>query len=314
MPENMIIQKYDKKDHSIWNNFLKNTKNGTFLFNRDYMDYHSDRFDDNSLMIYDSNKSLIALFPSSIHKDELRSHGGLTYGGFITDRRIRTEKMLSIFESLINYSKEEKIKKITYKPIPYIYHIMPSQEDLYSLYRFGFKLSGRDVSSTINMRTSEVKGQKRNGAKKAAKAGMRIVKTNDSKNIFKIINDNLVEKYGVSAVHSSDEMNLLKNKFKENIHIYELVLNENVVGGAILYIDNNVVHAQYVTTSIEAKKNRGLDFMIVSFIDKYKEQYEWFDFGTSTENNGNTLNTALIKSKEEFNLSSVCYDIYELEV
>ena len=54
--------------------------------------------------------------------------------------------------------------------------------------------------------------------------------------------------------------------------------------------------------------------MIVSFIDKYKEQYEWFDFGTSTENNGNTLNTALIKSKEEFNLSSVCYDIYELEV
>ena len=90
------------------------------------------------------------------------------------------------------------------------------------------------------------------------------------------------------------------------------LFDKDTVGGAILYIDNNVVHAQYLATTDEAKMKRGLDFMMVSFIDKYKDQYEWFDFGISTENNGRTLNTGLIKSKEEFNLSSICYDFYEL--
>ena len=276
------------------------------------MDYHSDRFFDNSLMVYDSKKNLIALLPASIHKDELRSHGGLTYGGFITDRKMRTDKMLLIFKSLIEYLKQKKIKRIIYKSIPHIYHLIPSEEDLYSLFRYGFKLSRRDVSSTINMRTTSIKGQKRNGAKKASKLGMSIVKTNDCKNIFEIVNKNLIEKYNLRAVHSFEEMNILNNKFKENIHMYELLLNKDTVGGAILYIDNNVVHAQYLATTDEAKMKRGLDFMMVSFIDKYKDQYEWFDFGISTENNGRTLNTGLIKSKEEFNLSSICYDFYEL--
>lgn len=313
MSKNMIIKKYDKKNYSDWNNFLKNSKNGTFLFNRNYMEYHSDRFTDNSLMVYNSKNILIALFPANKHDTELRSHGGLTYGGFITDARMKTEKMMFVFESFINYLKREKIKKIVYKSIPHIYHKVPSEEDLYALFRFGFKLSRRDVSSTINMRTTEVKGQKKNGAKKAANLGMRILETNNSKNIFEIINKNLLEKYNITAVHSFLEMNSLKDKFKKNIQMYELILNDDVVGGAILYIDNNVVHAQYVTTTHEAKKNRGLDFMLVSIIDKYKEQYEWFDFGVSTENNGKILNTGLIKSKEEFNLSSVCYDFYELE-
>lgn len=314
MSKKMIIQKFNKENYSEWNNFLKNTKNGTFLFNRDYMDYHSDRFSDNSLMFYDSKKTLIALLPASIHKNELRSHGGLTYGGFITNRKMRTDKMLIIFETLIDYLKKEKIKRIIYKSIPHIYHLVPSEEDLYSLFRFGFKLSRRDVSSSINMRTTKIKGQKINGAKKASKIGMSIVKTNDSKNIFEIINKNLLEKYNVNAVHSSKEMNLLHKKFKENIHMYELMLNKNTIGGAILYVDNNVVHAQYLATTDEAKMNRGLDFMMVSFVDKYKEQHEWFDFGISTEDSGKYLNTGLIKSKEEFNLSSICYDFYELEV
>lgn len=35
-----------------WNEFVTRSKNGTFLFDRRYMDYHSDRFEDFSLMFY----------------------------------------------------------------------------------------------------------------------------------------------------------------------------------------------------------------------------------------------------------------------
>lgn len=307
------IKKYDGNSKQ-WNSFLRNSKNGTFLFNRNYMEYHSDRFFDYSLMVYNEKSVLIALFPASIHGEELRSHGGLTYGGFIVDHTMRTEKMLQIFQYFIEYVKSKHIKKIVYKAIPHIYHTMPSEEDLYSLFRYGFKLFRRDVSSTINMRLTELKGQKRNGANKAAKLGMSLVETYNSENILKVVNTNLEDKYNVTAVHTSEEMNLLKTRFKKNIIMYDLAHEGEIVGGAILYIDNNVVHAQYITTTYEAKKNRGLDFIIVSLIDMYKDKYEWFDFGISTENQGMSLNGSLIKSKEEFNMSAVCYDFYELEI
>ena len=62
------------------------------------------------------------------------------------------------------------------------------------------------------------------------------------------------------------------------------------------------------------KKNRGLDFIVSSIYKKYCNYFEWFDFGISTEKNGTVLNQNLIKSKEEYGLSGICYDTYELNI
>ena len=77
----------------IWNNFNKNAKNGLFMFDRGYMDYHSDRFEDHSLMFYDDEK-LIALLPCNLSQNILYSHQGLTFGGFIVDENMKQGKML----------------------------------------------------------------------------------------------------------------------------------------------------------------------------------------------------------------------------
>ena len=46
------IRRYTEADKAVWDTFVAQSKNGTFLFFRDYMDYHADRFRDHSLMIY----------------------------------------------------------------------------------------------------------------------------------------------------------------------------------------------------------------------------------------------------------------------
>ena len=46
------------------------------------MDYHSEKFSDYSLLIYKGEK-LIALLPANLINDQLFSHSGLSYGGFI---------------------------------------------------------------------------------------------------------------------------------------------------------------------------------------------------------------------------------------
>jgi hypothetical protein len=100
-------------------------------------------------MFYDGNNELIAILPASIHNSELRSHGGLTYGGFIADEKMKQHKMLECFEVLKQYMQEKNISKLLYKTIPHIYHKQESEEDLYALYRNNAKLLKIEPSTTL---------------------------------------------------------------------------------------------------------------------------------------------------------------------
>ena len=307
------INKYNSSKKKEWNDFLNLSKNGTFLLDRNFLEYHSDRFIDFSLMFY-NNKILVALLPLNIDKSNVISHGGLTYGGLIVSRNVSSVLVLEIFDKLLLFLKHNKLKKFTYKSIPHIYHKIPSEEESYSLFINNFNLIKRDISSSINMRKSKIKGKKMTGYRKGIKLGLKIIETSDCSSIVDIINVNLNKKYNTDAVHTSSELNSLKNNFKNEIKFLNLDIDSKIEGGAILFLTNNVVHAQYVTTSDKAKKNRGLDFIICFIYEKYCNEFEWFDFGISTEKNGRVLNKNLIKSKEEFGLSGICYDTYELNI
>ncbi|MFC2089131.1 GNAT family N-acetyltransferase [Bacteroidota bacterium] len=310
----MKIVKYQAAFQKRWNSFVRESKNGTFLIDRNFLEYHSDRFEDFSLLIYNDSEVLKAILPLSIHENDVISHGGLTYGGFIIQHDMKTEEVLQIFERTLEFLRENGISTITYKAIPHIYHLRPSEEDLYGLFTNDFKLVRRDVSSTINMRTAKIKGQKRNGYKKALRDGLELKETNDCTDILSIVNINLHEKYNAIPTHTSEELNLLKNRFNKNILFYNLVLRNEIEGGMVLFIANSSVHAQYIATTNSARKSRGLDFIIVSIIEMFENKYEWFDFGISTEQNGRYLNRSLIKSKEEYGLSAICYDTYKLDL
>ena len=126
-----------------------NAKNSHFFFQRDYMDYHQDRFEDYSLMIYNSKDELTALLPASRHDDRVVSHGGLTFGGFLTDMKMKTETMLEIFEAVKNFLRQDNVSTLIYKCMPYIYYQYPSEEDKYALFVNDAELIRRDVSSTV---------------------------------------------------------------------------------------------------------------------------------------------------------------------
>ena len=125
----ITVVRYTEDKVDIWNQFNKQSKNSLFMFDRNYMDYHKDRFKDHSLLFYDEDK-LIALLPMSEHDDMLISHGGLTYGGFITDSKMKQHIMMDCFEELINHAKENGFQSIRYKCIPHIYHSQPAEEGI----------------------------------------------------------------------------------------------------------------------------------------------------------------------------------------
>jgi len=312
--EKIKIIKYENKYKSLWDEFITNSKNGTFLFCRDYMEYHSDRFTDFSIMFFKGN-SLIAVMPANIKDDILFSHSGLTFGGIISDQKMKTSVMLKIFGVLMEYLKVQGIKKLIYKVIPHIYHTIPAEEDLYALFLHNAKLVRRDVSSTIFMRgkISFSKGRKWS-INKSKINRLRVRRNYDFRTFMMIEGDNLKRKYNVKPVHTAEEIQLLANRFPENIKLFSAYMNDNMVAGVIVYESENVAHMQYIAANDEGKKLLSIDFIFDFLINEYYKNKKYFDFGISTEKEGRFLNIGLITFKEEFGARGVAYDTYEWEV
>jgi hypothetical protein len=230
----ITIQRYETDQRETWNKFVVESKNGHFLFNRQYMEYHADRFQDYSLLFFKKNK-LIALLPANLRENTVISHGGLTFGGILSNSTMRTSLMLEIFETLMVYLREQGVKSIVYKVIPYIYHILPAEEDLYAIYRCGGKLIRRDVNSVINLQ-QEVnfsKG-KNEGVKKAIKSGLHVVECRNFSAFFRIGERILADKYHAKPTHTAEEMQMLADNFPDNIKLFAAYKEKNMLAGVII--------------------------------------------------------------------------------
>lgn len=308
------IVKYSEDKKDLWNNFVDNAKNATFLFNRDYMDYHRKRFTDASLMIYRKGK-LFALLPANVVGTVIYSHMGLTYGGLILDQKATILDVMQTFEYINIYLKSIGIQKVVYKVIPHIYHQIPSEEDLYVLFRLNAKIIARNISSTI-YQTNKIKfiESRKSCIRKALKYNVQIISTSDYTAFWDILYTNLTNKYGVKPVHSIDEIQLLNSRFPGNIKLYMAYKDEKPVAGTVLYLSKNVCHVQYISASPEGKECGALDLLFDKLINEIYTDYPIFDFGQSTEQGGNYLNENLIFQKEGFGGRGVIYDTYEYHI
>lgn len=311
---NIEVVKYESNLKASWDQFISNSKNGIFLFYRDYMEYHSDRFTDFSLMFY-RKKKLIALLPASIKDNVLTSHGGLTFGGIVSDRKMRTSFMLKIFDNLIVFLKNQNINKVIYKAIPKIYHQIPADEDLYALFLNNAELIRRDLSSTIQLdeKISYNKGRKWS-VKKSKSFGLKVKRSFDFKSFMTIEEDILKNKYEVKPTHTSEEIEMLANKFPENIKLFGAFKKDTMLAGVIVYESKTVAHTQYIASSEEGKEYFGQDLILNYLIQEYYKEKKYFDFGISTEENGMLFNSGLAQYKEMFGASAVIYDFYEIDL
>ncbi len=298
-----------------WDDFVRNSKNGTFLFLRDYMNYHRDRFADNSLLVFDGKEQLIALLPANKKDDELISHGGLTYGGFVTDERMKTEVMLKIFEQTLAYLKENNFAKLTYKCVPQIYHRFPADEDLYALFRYQAVLLRRDVASTISLSHKLNYQERRQRAIKKAVARKVICGVStDYSSYWRILEENLTNLHETKPVHTLAEIEMLQRVFSDNIKLFAAFIDDQMVAGTIVYETSQVAHAQYIASSNQGRSTGALDSLFNFLLTEVYREKSFFDFGISTEDVGKFLNLGLIDFKEGFGGRAIVYDAYEITI
>ncbi len=311
----MDVRRYQDKDQPIWDTFNQGAKNRLFMFDRNYMDYHRDRFQDHSLLFYHDDE-LIALLPACERGGELFSHAGLTYGGFLTGTGMKQHTMNDCFEGLIRYCRENGLKKITYKPIPHIYHTQPAEEDRYTLFANGGKLTTIDASTYLNLNTplKMPKGRKAQISRARREGAVIEVLTEqqDYDRFIDLENEVLTTRHETQAVHTGKELKLLHDRFPENIHLFAAMKDGKMIAGTVIYEYDTAVHTQYMAANEEARQIGALDLAVATVIERYRDSKRWLDFGISTEHGRIYLNEGLIAQKEGFGGRTGVYEIWEL--
>lgn len=310
----LTVRPYTVDSQARWDAFVRESKNGTFLFQRAYMDYHGDRFHDHSLLIEDG-ADLVAILPANRVGDDVHSHQGLTYGGLVTSAHMTTPLTLDVFESVTGHLRTAGVRRLFYKTMPPIYHRLPAEEDRYALFLAGAELYRRDVLSVVpNGRSAPWQGRRTRGAAKAEKGGVTIARSGDWAGYWNLLTATLGTRHGARPVHTLDEITRLRGLFPENIALHVASLGNEMLAGVIVYESAEVAHVQYIASSERGREIGALDRLFLTLLDEVYAGKPFFDFGISNEQEGRILNRGLIDQKEGFGARAVVHDFYRVDL
>ena len=324
----IAIQRYRGDEIRQWDQFVDHCRNATFLHKRGYMDYHSHRFQDHSLMAYRNGK-LVALLPANEVSDVIYSHQGLTYGSWLVPlKHFDATVMVEVMDAACEYLREQGFKKLVYKPIPHIYHSYPCEEDLYALFRQHAKLIEVNISTTIALGQPLAfdRGNK-SGLNVARKAGVIVGKSDDWSAYWVMLNNVLTDRHHAKPVHTLEEILLLYGRFPHHIALYTASFTTNAlqgtsqqdsqlpIAGVVMFYTGTCAHCQYIASSPVGYEHKALTLLFDYLIREAKTRgCKYFDFGISNEEHGRVLNGGLVQQKSRLGGRGIAYNVFEIDL
>ena len=314
------IEQYTSARKTLWDDTVRMSRNATFLLERGYMDYHSDRFTDCSLIVYDRHGKVAALFAAADVKTgdkyTIVAHPGLTYGGFVLPMETNATAMLDIMDGVADFYRRQGRDKMIYKSIPHIYHRFPAEEDIYAIFRSGGRLSECNISSALLLdgNVNFDQNTRRNIAK-ACKVGVSMHESQSFAIFHEMLTETLAQRHDAKPVHSLAELELLASRFSKNIRLYAAYMPDGAMAaGTIVFCCGQVAHAQYIATSHDGRNCGALAALFDWLIKELKSEFTILDLGTSNECHGQILNPGLIRQKAGLGARGIAYNIYEIDL
>jgi hypothetical protein len=316
----LLVEKYSAESQQVWDNFVARSNCASFLFYRRYMDYHRDRFEDHSLMIFDKTQTtLLAVLPACRLEHNLHSHAGLTFGGLIVPASgLGISQIRRIFDSIRLYLSENAFRSLYYAACPDYFEYQHSQADEHALIAFGAENYRVDTSFVIDLNqqdpTQGFSSRRKRGISKASKLGYKVIEMEDFSQYWgNILIPNLKVRFGSNPVHSIEEIHRIKYHFPDQVRLFVSELNGSMTAGVVIYDCGITAHCQYISANSEGKDTGALDFLISHLLLTFREKnYRYFSLGTANEDSGRLLNEGLCIWKEEFGSRVFAHRFYRL--
>ncbi|AWA31232.1 GNAT family N-acetyltransferase [Flavobacterium magnum] len=311
--KNYTVIRYQTTDAAVWNDFLDQADQASFLFHRNFMDYHADRFLDFSLMIYEGSR-LVALLPANAAGNTLYSHQGLTYGGLVYGS-LRLHEVIAVFRAVLYFAQQNGFTMLSYKCLPPVYCLKPRQECDYALFLAKARLVRRDTLSVIESNSRyKISALRRRGIKKGVENQLAVREEHSFEAFWnQILIPNLGSRHQTRPVHSLEEIQRLASQFPQSIRHFNVYHQDTLVAGTTIFETPNVAHAQYIAANETRADLGSLDFLFDTLIRGTFREKKFFDFGISNESMGQKLNAGLSYWKESFGATTMVQDFYEVD-
>ncbi len=313
------LLQYTPEMAARWDAAVDNSRNGTFLLRRAYMDYHADRFTDRSLLVADARSDIVAVFAAAELPglpSVVAAHPGLTYGGLLPAMNLGASAVVDITGMIADRYRTLGYRRLDVAPVPYIYHRRPADDVIYALWRHGATMSACLLGAAMQPadRLQPDTNTRRNIAR-GRRDDITVVEDTDIDAFHAMLAQNLAERHnGAVAVHTAAELKLLAGRFPDNIRLVTARdgADGRLLAGVILYITDTCTHTQYIASTSEGRERRALAYLLDSLIRHAARP--WLDFGTSNEQGGAVLNPGLIRQKYGFGARGVAYQRFSLEL
>lgn len=307
------VKIYSNEYKNDWDNFIELSKNGSFHLKRDFVEYHSSRFTDYSLMLFEDN-ILKAVIPANLHNSVLYSHQGLTYGGILVDAKIYLTEYIEIVTAFFSFLKNSRIEKFIIKEIPWTYTSVFNDDFNFMMNIIQAKVSRFDVLPHINLLAPvEYQTRRKRSIAKAQKLNFEVKESVNFTGYWTLVTE-MLKGYDATPVHSLEEITYLKKMFSANIRLFEINENTELIAGVLVFETELVARAQYIASSARGKETGALDLVFDNLITNVFKHKKYFEFGTTTLNGGTKLNYGLSDQKEGFGARSVVQHTYEIDV
>lgn len=313
--QHIKIYRYEDAIHRApWDQFIFEVNTPFFFFKRDFLDYHKDRFEDASVLVYAHNQ-IICIVPASSRDGTVSIHGGLTYGSFLT-KDLRHSEFKTVFQELIKFWRTIGVQKIVYKSAPFFFNNSQGQNDIYELWRAGSLIIKKDLTTYVDLKKFLYSKGRKSSVRKGEKQNLKIdLDANDRVEEFhQLLTQTLFERHNAAPTHSLAELKYLMDKFPENIHVHIASKDSSVLAGSLTFSFGNVNHTQYLCVSDAGKTQCALDVLIDRILQTSIGKYQYLSFGISTEDSGKYLNEGLLLQKESFGGINCCVDTFSLNL
>ncbi|SMD46082.1 hypothetical protein SAMN00777080_4761 [Aquiflexum balticum DSM 16537] len=294
----LIIRAYQNDLNAAWDAVVANSVNGTFIHKRDFMEYHGDRFQECSLIFF-LDEQAVAIFPAEKSSGKVFSYRGLTYAGWIMTERIQGELLSQMIGDTLQYFKINGFQSLEIRSVPDFFCLGSQVELTRVLNQSKPQLvhTGIFYATPLPFQVSD-RGRKW-GRKKALSQDLKVIESLDFDGFWtKVLEPHLLEKFKNKPVHSLNEISFLKDCFPENIKLFPVYLNEEMIAGTVLFIHAQVVHTQYIATNAKGRELRALDLLFDVILNRYNRDKSYLSLGTSLDARTGKSIAGLVQWKE----------------
>lgn len=315
----MRILDYTPEFAEQWNSLVANSRNGTFLHSRSYLDSQGDKFRDTSLVVL-KDGTLVGVLPAAADHGTnslVTSHPGATYGSLVRGSQMSGLEILRAWQEALTFLRQKGFSLLVVREIPAAYHKQPCEEDGYFLEVLGGKRIQTSLSSVLRLDLPrQISSRKKRNLRKAAN---KVVVTwgnlRDASEFHSVLTRNLRLRYGKDPVHGQDQLINLWKMFPNNLALALALSKDNleVCAGVLIFKTDTCWHAQYIASTAEGRSFGASDYCLEFAIENAcKDGVMHFSFGISNDPLTGDLNDGLYTSKAEFGAGGLVQSVWEV--